>query len=564
MVKRQGERLSPDQAMILGRQFKADQDLARAENAYRQILKVAPEYHPAYHELGLLAADMGQLAHAAQLVSQAIALNDTVYIYHRNLCELYRRLGSLEKAIAAGRRATALKSGDLDAHYNLGLALADSDLAQEAADSYRKALALNPKHGLSWNNLGATLEKLGDMSAAEDAYFRAVQLNRRHAEAQNNLGAIYSVQGKLDEARACFEDAIEANPGFVSPHYNLSSLKTYDKGDPHLEQLEEIVLRADATQSLDARIRLSFALGKAREDVGNYDAAFVAYENGNRLQHNRFPVDEKKADAQLAKIVDVFDRSFFEARTKPALSDRTPIFIVGMPRSGTTLIEQILASHPEVYGGGELSELRQVLATPPGATASTVFTDYAADLNSVEFEALGHEYLEQVWTLSPGSRFISDKMPANYFFIGMIHLIFPDAKIIHSIRDPIDSCFSCYARLFNKTMEFAYDLGTLGRYAVRYLRLMWHWHEALPVDTVLDVRYEDVVDDVEVQARRMLDYIGLPWNDDCLKFYKNKRQVKTASIAQVRRPIYKSSIGRCKNFEKHLGALRNIIDAYHD
>ena len=564
MVKRQGERLSPDQAMILGRQFKADQDLARAENAYRQILKVAPEYHPAYHELGLLAADMGQLAHAAQLVSQAIALNDTVYIYHRNLCELYRRLGSLEKAIAAGRRATALKSGDLDAHYNLGLALADSDLAQEAADSYRKALALNPKHGLSWNNLGAALEKLDDMSAAEDAYFRAVQLNRRHAEAQNNLGAIYSVQGKLDEARACFEDAIEANPGFVSPHYNLSSLKTYDKGDPHLEQLEEIVLRADATQSLDARIRLSFALGKAREDVGNYDAAFVAYENGNRLQHNRFPVDEKKADAQLAKIVGVFDRSFFEARTKPASSDRTPIFIVGMPRSGTTLIEQILASHPEVYGGGELSELRQVLATPPGATASTVFTDYAADLNSVEFEALGHEYLEQVWTLSPGSRFISDKMPANYFFIGMIHLIFPDAKIIHSIRDPIDSCFSCYARLFNKTMEFAYDLGTLGRYAVRYLRLMWHWHEALPVDTVLDVRYEDVVDDVEVQARRMLDYIGLPWNDDCLKFYKNKRQVKTASIAQVRRPIYKSSIGRCKNFEKHLGALRNIIDAYHD
>ena len=564
MVKRQGERLSPDQAMILGRQFKADQDLARAENAYRQILKVAPEYHPAYHELGLLAADMGQLAHAAQLVSQAIALNDTVYIYHRNLCELYRRLGSLEKAIAAGRRATALKSGDLDAHYNLGLALADSDLAQEAADSYRKALALNPKHGLSWNNLGAALEKLDDMSAAEDAYFRAVQLNRRHAEAQNNLGAIYSVQGKLDEARACFEDAIEANPGFVSPHYNLSSLKTYDKGDAHLEQLEEIVLRADATQSLDARIRLSFALGKAREDVGNYDAAFVAYENGNRLQHNRFPVDEKKADAQLAKIVGVFDRSFFEARTKPASSDRTPIFIVGMPRSGTTLIEQILASHPEVYGGGELSELRQVLATPQGATASTVFTDYAADLNSVEFEALGHEYLEQVWTLSPGSRFISDKMPANYFFIGMIHLIFPDAKIIHSIRDPIDSCFSCYARLFNKTMEFAYDLGTLGRYAVRYLRLMWHWHEALPVDTVLDVRYEDVVDDVEVQARRMLDYIGLPWNDDCLKFYKNKRQVKTASIVQVRRPIYKSSIGRCKNFEKHLSALRNIIDAYHD
>jgi hypothetical protein len=237
---------------------------------------------------------------------------------------------------------------------------------------------------------------------------------------------------------------------------------------------------------------------------------------------------------------------------------------VGLPRSGTTLIEQILASHPEVYGGGELSQLREVLAKPSGVTADRTFIEYVRDLSTLEFETLGHEYLERVWALSPESRFITDKMPANYFFIGMIHLIFPDAKIIHSVRDPIDSCFSCYARLFNETMEFAYDLGTLGRYAARYLRLMWHWHNVLPTDTVLDVRYEDIVDDVEGQARRMLDYIGLPWSDECLKFYENKRPVKTASIAQVRKPIYRSSVGRAKNFEKHLTLLRDIIDAYND
>ena len=504
------------------------------------------------------------MPYATQLVSQAIALNDGIYVYHRNLCELYRRLGSLEKAVASGQRATILKEDDIDAHYNLGLALADSGLMQEAADSYHRALALNPKHGLSWNNLGAALEKLGNESAAEEAYSRAVQLDQRHHEAQNNLGAIYSVQGKLDEARTCFEKAIEATPGFISPHYNLSSLKVYDKDDPHLKLLEEMALTTGANQSLDERIRLSFALGKAREDVGSHDTAFVAYENGNRLKHNRLSMDERKADGNLAKIMEVFDQPFFEARTKPALSDRTPVFIVGLPRSGTTLIEQILASHPEVYGGGELSELREVLATPSGVTAGRTFIEYAADLSPVEFETLGHEYLERVWALSPRSRFITDKMPANYFFIGMIHLIFPDAKIIHSVRDPIDSCFSCYARLFNETMEFAYDLGTLGRYAVRYLRLMWHWHEVLPADTVLDVRYEDIVDDVERQARRMLDYIGLPWSDECLKFYKNKRLVKTASIAQVRKPIYRSSVGRAKNFEKRLTLLRDIIDAYHN
>ena len=559
-----GEQLSPNQALNLAREFKAGRDLIRAENICRQILKTAPEYHPAYHELGLLAVDKGQLSHATQLVSQAIALNERIYVYHRNLCELYRRLGSLEKAVAAGQRATSLKEDDLDAHYNLGLALADSGLMQEAADSYHRALALNPKHGLSWNNLGAALEKLGNESAAEEAYSRAVQLDQRHHEAQNNLGAIYSVQGKLDEARTCFEKAIEATPGFISPHYNLSSLKVYDKDDPHLKLLEEMALTIGANQSLDERIRLSFALGKAREDAGNHDTAFVAYENGNRLKHNRLSMDERKADGNLAKIMEVFDQPFFEARTKPALSDRTPVFIVGLPRSGTTLIEQILASHPEVYGGGELSQLREVLAKPSGVTADRTFIEYVRDLSTLEFETLGHEYLERVWALSPESRFITDKMPANYFFIGMIHLIFPDAKIIHSVRDPIDSCFSCYARLFNETMEFAYDLGTLGRYAARYLRLMWHWHNVLPTDTVLDVRYEDIVDDVEGQARRMLDYIGLPWSDECLKFYENKRPVKTASIAQVRKPIYRSSVGRAKNFEKHLTLLRDIIDAYYD
>ena len=565
IVKTQDKQLSPDQALNLARRYKADGNVTRAENIYRQILKAVPEYHAAYHELGLLAVDKGQVAEATRLVSKAIALNDGIYLYHRNVGELYRRLGSLEKAVSAGRRATTLKKDDFNAHYNLGLALADSGLMQEAADSYHRALALNPKHGLSWNNLGAALEKLGNESAAEEAYYQAVLLDKRHHEAQNNLGAIYSSQGKLNEARACFEQAIETTPGFISPHYNLSSLKVYDKDDPHLNLLEAMALKTGAVRSIEEQIRLSFALGKAREDVNNYDTAFVAYENGNRLKRNNLFMDERRAEESLMHIMEVFGQPFFETRTKSGVSDRTPVFIVGLPRSGTSLIEQILASHPQVYGGGELSALNHVLAKPPkGVTAGMAFSDYASALNMVEFETLGHEYLDQVWALSPTSRFITDKMPANYFFIGMIHHMFPNAKIIHSVRDPVDSCFSCYARLFNETMEFAYDLGTLGRYAVRYLRLMQHWHNVLPTDTILDVRYEDVVDDVERQARRMLDYIGLPWSDECLKFYKNKRPVKTASIAQVRKPIYRSSVGRAKNFEKHLTLLRDIIDAYYD
>ena len=201
---------------------------------------------------------------------------------------------------------------------------------------------------------------------------------------------------------------------------------------------------------------------------------------------------------------------------------------------------------------------------PPIAVAGKAFTDYASGLSPAELELLGHAYLERVWALSPQSRYISDKIPTNFFHIGMIYLMFPDAKIIHSMRDPIDTCFPCYTRFFTNTMNFAYDFSTLGRFTARYLRLMRHWREVLPAGTVLDVRYEGIVDNVEVEARQMLEYIGLPWSDDCLNFHKNKRQVKTASIVQVRKPIYRSSVGRGKNFEKHLGPLTTIVDTYCD
>ena len=548
--------------MRLAERHQCNGQFAAAEAVLRQIVHSAPDHHSAWHMLGLLAFEVGNLELASQLIAHAVRLNNAVALYHRNLGELHRRLGRLAEAVAAGERATALAPDDLDAHYNLGLAHTDKGEWDAAIRAYRRALELNPNHGLSWNNLGAALEKKGDLAGAEAAYARAVALNPAHHEAQNNLGAIYSEQGRLEDACRCFEDSIRANPDFIEPHFNLSSLKTYRADDPHLLYLERNLVKA-GDMPVKARIRYWFALGKAREDVGHYDEAFAAYAEGNRLQHELLPCDEVRADAMLERLTTVFDRDFFAARRDVRGSDKAPIFIVGMPRSGTTLLEQILASHLAVHGAGELPDLNQVIMDAP-ARAERRFPDFVPDLQPDEFRRMGEAYAERVWRLAPGAQHITDKMPANFFYIGMIRLMLPNAKIIHAMRDPMDSCFSNYARLFNDTMEFAYDLGTLGRYYVRYIKLMRHWHAVLPAGSILDLRYEDMVADTEGQARRILDYLGLPWDDGCLAFHRNKRHVKTASVAQVRKPIYKTSVARWRRFESHLQPLLEIVQPYRE
>jgi len=548
--------------MRLAERHQCNGQFAAAEAVLRQIVHSAPDHHSAWHMLGLLAFEVGNLELASQLIAHAVRLNNAVALYHRNLGELHRRLGRLAEAVAAGERATELAPDDLDAHYNLGLAHTDKGEWDAAIRAYRRALELNPNHGLSWNNLGAALEKKGDLAGAEAAYARAVALNPAHHEAQTNLGAIYSEQGRLEDACRCFEDSIRANPDFIEPHFNLSSLKTYRADDPHLLYLERNLVKA-GDMPVKARIRYWFALGKAREDVGHYDEAFAAYAEGNRLQHELLPCDEVRADAMLERLTTVFDRDFFAARRDVPGSDKAPIFIVGMPRSGTTLLEQILASHLAVHGAGELPDLNQVIMDAP-ARAERRFPDFVPDLQPDEFRRMGEAYAERVWRLAPGAQHITDKMPANFFYIGMIRLMLPNAKIIHAMRDPMDSCFSNYARLFNDTMEFAYDLGTLGRYYVRYIKLMRHWHAVLPAGSILDLRYEDMVADTEGQARRILDYLGLPWDDGCLAFHRNKRHVKTASVAQVRKPIYKTSVARWRRFESHLQPLLEIVQPYRE
>ena len=537
-------------------------DGGHAPQAIKQLMDLVmdfPEFHPAHHALGLLLVQNGKLRAALPHFVQAMRLSQGTGLYHRNLGEVWRRLENLPDAIAEGRRASQLMPSDPEAHYNLGLALADSGELEAAIESYRRGVALQPAHGRCWNNLGAALEKEGDPDAALGCYLKAVTIDPGHSEAQNNLAVLYSELGQIDAAILRLRTAIRIDPEFIEARFNLAALKRFTAEDPEWAELEARIPLA-AQMAPPVRARFWFALGKAREDVGRHDEAFAAYAEGNLTQRPLAPYDESR-DAQLvAHICRVFGREVCAsaAPSRSAATLPTPIFIVGMPRSGTTLIEQILASHGSVYGAGELPDL-DVLIREAASARDCAFPDLGTLLSPDEFLALGAKYRARLGALAPSASFVIDKMPANFFYLGLIRRMLPDAKIVHAMRDPMDSCFSCYSRLFTRGLGFTYDIATLARYYGRYAHLMRHWNEVLPPGSVHDLSYEALVTNFEHEARSLLAYVGLPWDERCLHFYRTVRRVRTASLAQVRQPISQSSVARWERFRPHVLPLLEAV-----
>jgi hypothetical protein len=310
--------------------------------------------------------------------------------------------------------------------------------------------------------------------------------------------------------------------------------------------------------SLEEQIDLHFALGKAYADLGADTQSFRHLLEGNALMRRRIPYDEAKALDWLARMRRVFTSELM--REKEGLGDPSavPIFILGMPRSGTTLIEQILASHPKVFGGGELRDMSAVADTIHGANGTAV-PEAIPDMSGERLRQSGADYVRRIRRRAPESERITDKMPGNFALAGLIHLALPNARIIHACRDLRDTAFSCFSLLFARGYGFSYDLAELGSYCRAYQELMTHWHRVMP-GAILDVHYEQVVDNLEQEARRIIDYCGLPWNEACLDFHQTERSVRTASAAQVRQPIYHSSIGRWRRHEIRLRPLLQALE----
>ncbi|MGH8129291.1 MAG: tetratricopeptide repeat-containing sulfotransferase family protein [Steroidobacteraceae bacterium] len=477
----------------------------------------------------------------------------------RCLAQIYlqdkERLGDAEALL---RRATSLAPGYTAAWMLLGGVLHEVGRHRESVDAFRQATVLEPRNAPGWTGLGNAHSFSGDVERAREAYERAVELDPRAPGAQMGLGHVLKTLGDQSGALRAYRAAIAAKPDFGEVYWSMANLKVFRFEDTEVEAMEEQVTRGELSDSADIHFR--FALGKAWEDKGDYDRAWHYYDTGNQKQRKQVFHDPVLVEARHDHIIEVFDREFLERHAGTGYESAAPIFIVGLPRSGSTLIEQILASHSQVEGTQELPTLPRLASSIGRYRPDQKQYPYTVrDLRARDFHAYGRQYMEETapyrFTDKP---FFTDKLPNNFSHVGLIHLILPQAKVINARRHPFDSCLGSYKQLFGKGQHFTYDMSELADYYRKYHETMQHWHRVLP-GKVLDVHYEETVTDLETQVRRILAHCGLPFDHACVHFHETGRAVKTASSEQVRQPIYTRALGYWRHYEKHLASWKEEL-----
>lgn len=480
---------------------------------------------------------------------------------HNNLGDRFARQEMPEEAEQWFRSAIRIKPEYADAHYNLGQVQIRLERYPEATSSLRKAIAIDPKNIEAYVNLSCALKSLDLHSEAVELLRLALQIDPNSAEANNSLGGELDEQGKFPEAATYYRRALAIKPDYVMPRFSLISTNKIKAGNSDFEALVALAGKAKSGRiqlSSNESIHLNFALGKGYDDLGEHDQAFLHFSEGCRLKRATFNYDSRDDTRMFDQIIRTFDRGLLERLSGKGDSSDAPVFILGMPRSGSTLTEQIISSHPEAYGAGELSTLSGIAQRD---ISGIPFPESWKKLDSMQLSAWGTEYVHALRRLAPDARRITDKMPQNFLFVGLIYLMMPNARIIHVKRNPADTCLSCYTKAFtNKNIKYSYDLVELGKHYVNYTRLMEHWRQLLPAGSFMEVQYENIVANQETEARRLIEYCGLTWDPACLDFHKSERSVRTASVAQVRKPVYKSSVERWRSYEKHLGPLLDVLE----
>jgi len=546
--------LKPRYAQALANRGITLQRLERLEEARGSLesaIAFAPHFAEAHYNLANVLRQRGEREQAVVHYERALAIMPNLAQAHNNLGVVLSDAGKFEEAQARYERALAIMPDFAEPHFNLANAFRLQGKLKDAVAHYERALALRPDFAAAHCNLGVALKEQGKPAEAVARFERALLVKADYAEAHGNLAAVLLELGQLAEAKRAIGRAIELEPKVPGHYYTLSQIGRFAATDPWLTAMEDLA-REPLSLAEDARVKLHFALGKAYADLGRHQPSFAQFLAGNALKRRQIDYDEAATLAMFQAIRNSFTAERVSALQGFGQRSDVPIFVLGMPRSGTTLVEQILASHPQVFGAGELELLPRLVARRGERSGVEVDT---ADLSATRMRRLGTEYLAGLTPRAPRAKRITDKMPANFALIGFIHLALPAARIIHVRRHPVDTCLSCFSSLFTAGHLYTYDLAELGRYYRAYQEMMEHWQKALPRGVILDVRYEDVVVDLDAQARRMLAHCGLPWDDACLAFYETKRAVSTASAAQVRRPVYATSIGRWRAYQSSLQPL---------
>ena len=592
--------LAPGQAILyedLGNVFAAGGRLEEAVGLFRKAVALAPETPSAHRKLGEALATLGRGQEAdrhfeaffdrnpvagrvaegadqlkAGRVDEAIATLRAVLREHPEDVSAMRQMAlaswrgkrNLSDAEAWLRKATALAPDFAAAWLTLGRVLLDADKYADAVDAYRQAVAVVPGSATAWAGLGSAHAQAGEPESSIHAYRRSLQLDPDSPGALLSYAHALKTIGDQAAALAAYRRAIALRPRFGEAYWSLANLKVFQFEPLEVSAMRQQLERGDLSESEQVHFR--FALGKACEDSADYDAAWMHFDAGNHLQRPRVKHDPVAMEDRHARIVEVFDRAFLAAHAGRGHPAADPIFIVGLPRSGSTLVEQILASHSQVEGTAELPILGRIAASLGRyRAAEEQFPEAARRLRDSDWRAYGQQYLDAARSHRHTARpTFTDKMPNNFPLLGFARLILPNAKIINARRHPLDACIGCYKQLFASGQAFTYDLEDLAHYYIQYDRLMRHWSNVLP-GAVLDVHYEDTVTDLEGQVRRILDHCGLSFEPACVRFHETRRAVKTASSEQVRQPIHDAAIGRWRAYAKHLGWLIDdlapIVDA---
>jgi tetratricopeptide (TPR) repeat protein len=499
------------------------EDRRKAEEIFREILKIDASHVGALCGLAAVSLTVSRASDALRLLRHALKQSAHLPLIWRGLCQTLVDLGRLPEAESAARHL----------------------------------LKMEGENSKNWVLLGTVQSRMMRQADALLAFEEAARLNPAEIRLRLSMGHLCKTLGRRAESEAAYKSCLDVDPCFAEAYWSLADLKNYVFSDTEIATMQ-VLLKGDGGDDVD-QAQLHFALGRAFEHKKDYASAFQHYAIGNRRRRKSVPFSIEEFEDKTRRVRTFFDAAFFADRAGAGLEDSAPIFIVGLPRSGSTLVEQILASHSKVEGTFELPNILTIVREFDHATPErNAYPENLRPLPFEQFAALGRRFIEETAPLRSGRAHFIDKMPNNFSHVGLIHAILPRATIIDARRHPMDTCFSTYKQNFAEGQSFSYGLEDLGRYYRCYLSLMDHWDEVLP-RKVLHLQYEELVREPEAQIRRLLMHCGLDFEPDCLEFHANKRPVRTASAEQVRQPLYSSGIGYWRHFESELEPLARAL-----
>lgn len=565
----------------LGLAYQALGRLDEAVASYRSALRLKPDFAEGHYNLGNALHEQGGLVDAVASFREALAIAPDFAEAHGNLGNVLYDLGRLDEAVDSYRKALAIDPGHAEAHNNLGNALQAQEKPEDAVASYHRAVEIRPDYAEAHNNLGNVFRMQGRLDEAVTSYRRAVEIRPDYAETHNNLGLALKAKGKLEEAVASYRAALATTPDLAAAHNNLATAlleqgKSAEAAASYARAIEIEPDYAEAYQNFSRattftgtesqiagmqtlydrdglsdrdRALVGFSLGKVFEDVGDYERSFGYVREANRCRKRELGYSFRQDEMLFSRLREMFTGLSSLPAFEPQSTDTSVanlIFVLGMPRSGTTLVEQIISSHSDVYGAGELEYL------DAGIDRTGLMS---GPLSQENIRALRNFYLAEVEKLDVKERVVTDKMPLNFRWVGFILSAFPEAKIVHVKRDRVATCWSAFKHYFaNSGNGFAYDLADLAGYYRLYEGLVDFWHESF-AGKIYDLSYERLTEHQEEETRKLISVLGLPWQDSCLAFHENARAVRTASLTQVRRKMYRGSSRDWKRYEPYLGEL---------